>query len=114
MEGYITFGQLGLLILFLVVVAVGGYAIIMIRSLNATVKDIEAILKENQNNLNEAIQNFTLISKNMAVISTDLRAGVSSVSRAMEEADKIASYAVVATEAAQTITKIIASIRKHI
>ena len=42
MEGYITFSQLGLLILFLILVAVGGYAIVTLRNVNAAVKEIRA------------------------------------------------------------------------
>ena len=47
MEGYITFGQLGLLILFLLLV-VCGYVIVTLKNVNAAVKDIRAILKENK------------------------------------------------------------------
>ena len=38
MEGYITFSQLGLLIIFLVVVVAGSYAIMTFRNVNAAVR----------------------------------------------------------------------------
>jgi hypothetical protein len=35
MDGYIIYSQLGLLLIFLIVVVVGGYAVLMMRNVNA-------------------------------------------------------------------------------
>jgi len=113
MEGYISFGQLGLFIVFLVLVGVGGYAIVMIRNMNAAVKDIEAILKENQQDLNQAIRNVAAISHNMAAISSDVRTGVDKAGKAMQSADQIASYAMVVGEAAKVIVRMLTSIKSR-
>ncbi len=120
MEGYISFGQLGLFIIFLVLVGVGGYAIVLIRNMNAAVKDIEAILKENQQDLNQAISNVAAISNsmaeisgNMADISNYLRTGVDKAGKAVQSADQIASYAMVVGEAAKIIVKVLSSIKRR-
>ena len=103
MEGYITFSQLGLLIIFLVVVIVGGYAVLTLRNVNAAVAGIGTILKENQDALNRAIPNIALASENVVAITHDLRNGLSETTKVMETADQIASYAVVIGETAKAI-----------
>ena len=120
MEGYISFGQLGLFIVFLVLVGVGGYAIVMIRNMNAAVKDVEAILKENQQDLNQAIRNIAAIShnmveisSNMAEISSDVRTGVDKAGKAMQSADQIASCAMALGEAAKVIVRVLSSIKSR-
>jgi hypothetical protein len=112
MEGYITYSQLGLLIIFLVVVAAGGYTIVTLRNVNSAVKDIGIILKENQEALGRAIPNIAIASENVAVITHDLRAGFSETSKAMETADQIASYAVVIGETAKAIAGLFTSAKK--
>ena len=109
MEGYITYSQVGLLLMFLIVAAVGGYAILTMRNVNAAVKDIGRILKENQEALSRAIPNIAIASENVAVITQDLRTGFSETSKAMETADQIASYAVVIGETAKALAGLFTS-----
>jgi hypothetical protein len=113
MEGYITFSQLGLLIIFLVVLAAGGYAILTMRNVNAAVQHIGVILKENQEALNRAIPNIAMASENVVAITNDLRTGFSETSKAIETADQIASYAVVIGETAKAIVSLFSSAGKH-
>ncbi len=113
MEGYITFSQLGLLIIFLVVVVAGAYAILTMRNVNAAVEQVGVILKENQEALNRAIPNIAMASENVVAITNDLRTGFSETSKAMETADQIASYAVVIGETAKAIVNIFTSSGKH-
>lgn len=113
MEGYITFSQLGLLIIFLVVVGAGGYAILTMRNINAAVESAGVILKENQEALNRAIPNFAMASENVVAITNNLRAGFSETSKAMETADQIAAYAVVIGETAKAIVGLFPSAGKH-
>jgi hypothetical protein len=113
MEGYITFSQLGLLIIFLVVVFAGAYAIVTMRNVNAAVEQVGVILKENQEALNRAIPNIAMASENVVAITNDLRTGFSETSKAMETADQIASYAVVIGETAKAIVNIFTSSGKH-
>lgn len=112
MEGYITFGQLGLLILFLMLVAVGGYAIVTLRNMNAAVKDIGALLKQNKESLNLAIPNIAMASENVVALTSELRASLGEASRAIGAADQIATYAVVIGEAAKAIVSVFAAHRK--
>jgi len=113
MEGYITFGQLGLIIIFVVVVTAGGYAVMTLRNVNAAVKDIGAILKENQDALNQAIPNIATASENVVAITNDLRTGFSETSKAIETADQIASYAVVIGETAKALVTLFTSAKKQ-
>lgn len=113
MEGYITYSQLGLLIIFLVVVGTGGYAILTLRNINAAVESVGAILKENQEALNRAIPNLAMASENVVAITNDLRTGFSETSKAMETADQIASYAVVIGETAKAIVGLFTTAGKH-
>ncbi|MDD2466989.1 MAG: hypothetical protein PHI97_23600 [Desulfobulbus sp.] len=112
MEGYITFSQLGLLILFLMLVAVGGYAIVTLRNVNDAVKDIGALLKENKEALNLAIPNIALASENVVALTSELRAGLGEASRAIGTADQIAAYAMVIGEAAKALVSVFAGSRK--
>ncbi|MDK9707316.1 MAG: hypothetical protein OEL83_09715 [Desulforhopalus sp.] len=112
MEGYITYNQLGMLIMFLLLCVAGGYAIITMRNVNVAVKNIGAILRENQQALGQAIPNIAIASENAAAITQDLRAGFSETSKAMETADQIASYALVIGETAKAIANIFSSSKK--
>ena len=112
MEGNITFSQLGLLIIFLVVVAAGSYAIMTLRNVNSAVKDIGAILKANREALNQAIPNVATASENVVAITNDLRTGLGETSKAIETADHIATYAVVIGETAKALANLYASAKK--
>jgi len=52
-------------------VVVGGYVIMTLRNVNATVKDMGAILKENREALNQAIPNIATASENVVAITND-------------------------------------------
>ena len=112
MEGYITFSQLGQLIVFLIAVAVGGYAIVTLRNVNAAVKTIGVILKENRAAVHAAIPHIAMASEDMAALTGELRAGLGEASRAIGTADQIATYAVVIGEAAKTLISVMAGSRK--
>ena len=112
MEGYITYSQLGMLIMFLVVLVAGGYAILTLRNVNVAVKNVGAILQQNQKALAQAIPNIAIASENAAAITRDLRAGFAETSKAIETADQIASYAVVIGETAKAIASFLPTKKK--
>ena len=112
MEGYITFSQLGQLVIFLVIVVAGGYAAITLRNVNAAVKDIGAILSANREALNQAIPNVAMVSENVLAITNDLRIGLGETSKAVVTADHVATYAVVISEAAKALVNLYASAKK--
>jgi glucan phosphoethanolaminetransferase (alkaline phosphatase superfamily) len=113
MEGYITFSQLGLLTIVMVVLVTGSHAVMTLRSVNAAVKDIGKILKENQGPFSQAMPNIAAASENVVAITNDLRSSLGETSKANETADQIATYAVVIGEAAKALANIFASTRKH-
>jgi hypothetical protein len=112
MQGYITFSQLGLFILFLMGVAVGGYAIITLRNVNEAYKDIRALLKEHKQSLDSAIPNIAMASEDVVALTGELRAGLGEASRAIATADQIASYAVVISEAVKVVVSAITASKK--
>lgn len=113
MDGYITFSQLGLLIIFLVVTAVGGYAIATMRKINAAVTDLAGIIKEHRESLSRTIPHIAQASENVAAITTDLRSGFTETSKALATADQIASYALVLGELAKSVAGLFSSAGKH-
>ncbi len=116
MEGYITFSQLGLLIVFLVVVVGIGYAIMTLRNVNATVKDIGAILKVNKKALNQAIPNIATASENVVAITNDLRTDHSKMSIAriaLGTEDPITTYAMVIGETVKALANLFTSIKNQ-
>jgi hypothetical protein len=112
MEGYITFNQLGQLVIFLVVVVAGGYAIVTLSNVNAAVKDIRATMKVNREALNLAIPNIAAASENVVSITNDLRTGLGETGKAIDTADQIASYAMVIGETAKALANLFTSARK--
>jgi len=111
-EGSITFSQLGQLIIFLVLVAAGVYLTITVRHVNAAVKNIGAILKGNQEAINQVIPNIATASKNAVVITNELRAGLDGASKAIETADQIATYATVLCETAKALVNLFTTCSK--
>jgi hypothetical protein len=113
MEGYITYSQLGLLIIFMVVVVAGGYAVMTLRNVNTAVKDLGAILKENREAIKQVIPNIARASENVLAITKDLQTDVSEMSKAMTTVDPITTYAVVIGETAKALANLFATIRSH-
>jgi hypothetical protein len=111
-EGYITYSQLGQLIIFLVLVVAGGYAAITVRNVNAAIENIGAILKQNQEALNQVIPNIATASENVVAITNDLRTGLGETSKAIETVDQIAAYAMVVGETAKALANLFTSVRK--
>ncbi|MGA2404928.1 MAG: hypothetical protein ABSG91_25035 [Syntrophobacteraceae bacterium] len=100
------------IIIFLVVVVAGGYVIMMLRNVNAAVKDIGASLEKNQEPLNQAIPNIAKASENVVAITNDLRTSLGETSKATGTAGQIATCAVVIGETAQALADLFASAGK--
>jgi hypothetical protein len=95
-----------------VVVVAGGYVTITLRNVNAAVKDIGAILKQNQEALNQIVPNIATASETVVAITNDLRTGVGETSKAIETADQIATYAMVIGETAKALANLLTVTRK--
>lgn len=61
--------DLGLLVLFVLGVAVGAYIIILIKNLNSSIKVVKKLLKDNEENINKTLIDIPIISKNMVEIT---------------------------------------------
>ena len=94
------------------VVVAGGYVTITLRNVNAAVKDIGAILKQNQEALNQIVPNIATASETVVAITNDLRTGVGETSKAIETADQISTYAMVIGETAKAVANLFTATRK--
>jgi predicted PurR-regulated permease PerM len=61
--------DLGLIILFVLGIAVGTYIIILIKNLNSSIKVVKKLLKDNEENINKTLIDIPIISKNMVEIT---------------------------------------------
>jgi len=90
----------------------GSYVTITLRNVNAAVKNVGAILKENQQALNQVIPNIATASENVVAVTNDLRTGLGETSKAIETADHIATYAMVIGETAKALANLLTVTRK--
>lgn len=109
MDGYISYSQLGMFVLLIVVVVFGIYAILTLRNINVVVRNIGAIIHDNQVALGRAIPSIALAAENVVAITTEVRNGFSETGKALETADQIASYAVVIGETAKAVAGLFTS-----
>ena len=75
MQGSITLNELGIFIVFLLVVLAGGYTIFVLRNLNGLIKEASSVLQKNKDHLNRIIPNIDEISANTAWISEEFKKG---------------------------------------
>lgn len=88
---YITWTELGLMIVFSVVIVVGVYLVRLLRNLNESVKVVKEILNKNKGRLDETLTNLPAISQNLNNITSTLNSelktiegAVSSISETVE------------------------------
>ena len=87
MEASITLVELGMLILFLVVLAAGVYAVITLRSINAVAFEITALLRRHRSDLDQlskSVPHIAEISANTAEVSREAKLRVHEVGKAIE------------------------------
>lgn len=127
MQASITLYELGILMVFVMFLAVGGYAFVTLRIVHGFNKEARAMLQENKDNINKIILNIDEISKNTARISAELGNSVGEVSDAIrtishdttdtvltinETADCVAKYAIVIGEIVKTVINMFSSEEK--
>jgi len=123
MEGTITYDALGWIVVFIIIVAVGVFAAIALKSLNQLLKNLNALIEKNMEHLNRIIPNVSAISGDSVVIVGDLRKTVDETGRALDvitrtatetvlnfnkTADRVGGYAVLIGE----LTKILVDVFK--
>lgn len=127
MQGSITLNELGIFIIFALIVVAGGYAIVTLKNINALIKVASATLQKNQDHLNQIIPNINEISGNTARISEEIKKSVDEAGEAVrtishetadtvltinETADYLAKYALVIGEIVKTIVNMFSSNEK--
>jgi methyl-accepting chemotaxis protein len=127
MQGSITLNELGILIVFALIVVAGGYAIVTLRNINGLIKEATAILQRNKDHFNQIIPNINEISENTARISEECKKSVGEAGEAIrtishettdtvltinETADHLAKYALVIGEIVKTIVNMFSSNEK--
>jgi hypothetical protein len=124
MEISITLRDLGMIILFLTIMAVGVYAVITLRSVNGAVREISDMLRRHRRDLDELSQSVPHIaetSANAVEVSREVRKRVYEVGKALElisrdttdtvlrvnaTADHVASYVLVFGEVAKGLLEL--------
>ena len=127
MQGSITLNELGIFIIFILIVAGGGYAVMTLRNMNGLIKEAKALLQKNKDHLNRIIPNINEISENTAGISKELKKSIGDAGEAIrtishettetvstinETADYLAKYALVIGEIVKTLVNMFSSKEK--
>jgi predicted PurR-regulated permease PerM len=127
MEGAITYNELGILILFLVLLVVGVYAALALKNLNMLLKKTNSLLGANEGHINRILANAAEISEQGAFISQSVAANLDEAGKAIEAitnstadtvmkfnetADQIRSYAVPTAELVKALIDIFRSERR--
>ncbi len=128
MQASITLNQLGIFIIFILILLVGGYAFMALRNLNSLITEVKATFLNNKDSINQIIPNINEISANTAQISNDLKNSAHEVGEAVrtishettdtvltinETADYMAKYAVVIGEIIKAVMDLFSSKDKH-
>lgn len=127
MQTSITLYELGIFMVFVLVLVVGGYAFVTLRNVNGFIKEAKTMLQINKDSFNQIILNIDKISENTAMISGELGKSVGELSEAIktvsrettdtvltinETADYVAKYAIVIGEIAKTVISMFSSEKK--
>ena len=73
MQGSITLNELGIFIVFSLIVVTCGYAITTLRNINGLIKETTAMLKRNKDHFNQIIPTINDISEDTAKITKELK-----------------------------------------
>jgi methyl-accepting chemotaxis protein len=127
MQGSITLNELGIFIVFALIVVAGGYAIMTLRNINGFVKEATVLLQKNKEHVNHIIPNINVISEDTAKITKELNKSVAEAAEAIrtishettdtvltinETADHLAEYAIVIGEIVKAILNVFSANKK--
>ncbi|MGA6927543.1 MAG: hypothetical protein WBY88_17780 [Desulfosarcina sp.] len=131
MQASVTLNELGLIVLFLAVVAAIGYAIITLRSINAAAREIADLVQRHRSDLDrlagsfphiaETTENAVQISREVKkrvheagqAIQTISRDTTDTVLRVNETADQVATYVMVFGEVAKALLDLFPKGKRH-
>jgi methyl-accepting chemotaxis protein len=127
MQGSITFNELGIFIVFSLIVVTCGYAITTLRNINGLIMEATAMLKRNKDHFNQIIPTINDISEDTAKITKELKKSVGEAGEAFrtishettdtvmtinETADHLADYAIVIGEIVKAIFNVFSGNKK--
>lgn len=127
MQGSITLNELGIFIVFALIVVAGGYVVLTLRNINGLIKEATALLQKNKDHFNQIIPNINEISENTAIISEEFKNSVGEAGQAIrtishettdtvltinETADYVAKYAIVIGEIVKALINMFSSSEK--
>jgi methyl-accepting chemotaxis protein len=127
MQGSITLNELGMLIVFIMILVAGGYAIMTLRNINGLVKEATVLLQKNKDHLNRIIPSINEISGDTAIAAKELKRIVDEASQAIrtishettdrvmtinKTADRLAEYAIVIGEIVKAIFNVFSANKK--
>jgi len=127
MQTSITLYELGVFLVFVLVLGIGGYAFVTLRNVNGFIKEAKTMFQENRDSLNKIIRNVDIISENTATISDEVGKGVGELGAAVktisqettdtvltikETADEAARYAIVIGEVIKSVIGVFTSEKK--
>jgi len=127
MQGSITLNELGIFIVFALIVVAGGYAIMTLRNINGLIKEATALLQKNKEHFNQIIPTINVISEDTEKITKELKKSVGEAGEAIrtishettdtvltinETADHLAQYAIVIGEIVKAIFNVFSANKK--
>ena len=108
MQTSITLNQLGIFIIFVLILVVGGYAFVTLKNVNSLILSARASLKKNNDHIDRIIPQLDEISANLAIISKGLVID-------MDEAGKaVRTISCKATETVLTVSEVVDNLAKYI
>jgi len=127
MQGSITLNELGIFVVFALIVVAGGYAIMTLRNINGLIKEVTVLLQKNKEHVNQIIPTINVISEDTAKITKELKKSVGEAGEAIrtishettdtvltinETADHLAQYAIVIGEIVKAIFNVFSANKK--
>jgi predicted PurR-regulated permease PerM len=128
MQGSITLNELGIFIVFALIVVAGGYAIMTLRNINGLIKEATVLLQKNKEHFNQIIPTINVISEDTEKITKELKKSVGEAGEAIrtishettdtvltinETADHLAQYAIVIGEIVKAILNVFSDNKKR-
>lgn len=107
MQTSITLNQLGIFIIFVLILVVGGYVFVTLRNVNNLILSARTTLKKNKDHIDRIIPQIDEISTNLAIISKGL---VIDMEEAGEAVRTISSKA---TETVLTVSEVVDNLAKY-
>ena len=109
----ISLEELGLFVLFILILGVGAYLAVTLKNLNGLVKEIRELLDANRKNIDQSLTHLPAIAENLNEASYGVKKGVNQTEAIIEQvsanvgdtliavhktADSISTYSIIVTE----------------